>query len=73
MKQRDDDNERRRDTERLLLQQVSVNDRHQQQQQQLWPNRSLSNPLELLAVSGVHTAQRAVSTAAADFQLDADF
>ena len=72
LKQRDEEAERRRETERLLLQ-ASASER-----QQIWPNRSLSNPLELVAAGmaapmGGHTAQRAVSTAAVDFRLDADF
>ena len=81
MQQREEgEAERRRETERLLvLQQAgAVSDR-----QLVWPNRSLSNPLQqsaggMVAVGGgemgVTAVHRAMSTAAADsFQLDADF
>ena len=62
--------ERRRETERLLVH-ASASER----QQQMWPNRSLSNPLQSAGMAaaaatagsmGVHSVQRAVSTAAAD-------
>ena len=78
MRQREDEAERRRETERLLLH-ATASDR---QQQQLWPHRSLSNPLHsaamaangaaLAAPMSLHPGQRAMSSAT-DFQLDADF
>ena len=79
MGRREEEAERRRETERLLLQ-ASASER----QQHMWPNRSLSNPLQSAAmmtggaagtalIGAHHAVQRALSTAAADFQLDADF